>query len=217
MTTVEPGVGSSGLVSRVKNIIISPATEWDRIDGEPATVKGLYLGYFCILAAIGPICSVIGHLLFSMGLFGALGAMAVVPSIAMAVISYVLSLISVAITAFIIDALAPSFGGAKNIVQAFKVAGYSMTPLWVAGVLNIVPPLALLALLAGLYGVYVLYLGLPKLMRAPQDKAVGYTVVVILIGIVIQWVMWLVAISTVAMIGLSAVAGAGMMAAHTYG
>jgi hypothetical protein len=216
MTTVEPGIGSSGLVSRIKNIIMSPAAEWDRIDGEPATIKSLYLGSFCVLAAIGPICSVIGHLLFGMGLFGALGAMAIVPSIAMAVVSYVLSLVSVAIIAFVIDALATSFGGTKDIVKAFKVAGYSMTPLWVAGVLNLVPLLAILVLIAGLYGLYVLYLGLPKLMRAPQDKAIAYTLVVVVVGIVIQWVIGILAFSIVAMAGLSAVAGAGVLSAHTY-
>jgi hypothetical protein len=212
MTTVEPGIGSSGLVSRVKNIIMSPATEWDRIDGEPATIKGLYTGYFCILAAIGPICMVIGHTLFSMGLFGALGAMAIVPTIVLAIVTYVLSLVSVAVIAFVIDALAPSFGGTKSQIQAFKVAGYAMTPAWVAGVFNLVPPLAVIALLAGLYGLYLLYLGLPKLMRAPQEKAVGYTVVVVIVAIVIQFVINLIALSIVAMVGLSALTGAAAAA-----
>lgn len=215
MTTVEPRVGSSGLVSRVKNIIMTPAAEWDRIDGEPATIKGLYLGYFCILAAIGPICSVIGHTIFGMGMFGAIGAMAIVPSIALAIVTYVLSLVSVAVIAYVIDALATSFGGSKNLIQSFKVAGYAMTPAWVAGVFNLVPMLAILALLAGLYGLYVLYLGLPKLMKAPQDKAIGFTVVVVIVAIVIQWVISIVALSIVAMAGLSALS-AGAIAASTY-
>jgi hypothetical protein len=218
MTTVEPGIGSSGLVSRVKNIILTPAREWDRIDGEPATVKGLYLGYFCILAAIGPVCTVIGHLLFGSMFGGAYLALGIVPSIVTAVVSYVLSLVSVAIMAFIIDALAPSFDGTKNQIQAFKVAGYSMTPMWVAGVLGLVPMLGLLAIIAGLYGLYVLYLGLPKLMRAPQEKAVGYTLVVIVVGIVVQWVVFVCVGLIVGLAGLSAIAGAGgLMAAHSYG
>lgn len=210
MTTVEPGVGSSGLVSRVKNIIVSPAAEWDRIDGEPATIKGLYTGYFCILAAIGPVCSVIGHALFGMGMFGAIGAMAIVPGIVLAIVTYVLSLVSVAVIAYVIDALAPSFGGTKNQIQAFKVAGYSMTPAWVAGVFNLVPMLGLLAIIAGLYGLYVLYLGLPKLMKAPQDKAIGFTVVVVIVAVVIQWIIGVVALSIVGLAGLSALSTAAV-------
>ncbi|MEJ0067133.1 MAG: hypothetical protein WDM85_18400 [Caulobacteraceae bacterium] len=45
----------------MRNILLSPKTEWDRIELEPATVKGLYTGYICILAAITPICTLIGQ------------------------------------------------------------------------------------------------------------------------------------------------------------
>ncbi|RYD42182.1 MAG: YIP1 family protein, partial [Sphingomonadales bacterium] len=34
-------------------------------------------------------------------------------------------------------------------------------------------------------GLYLLYLGLPVLMKAPLDKALGYTVVVIIVYIVL--------------------------------
>jgi hypothetical protein len=55
----------------------------------------------------------------------------------------------------------------------------------VAGILQIIPALAVLAILGALYTLYLLYLGLPKLMKCPQDKAMGYTVVVVLATIVI--------------------------------
>jgi hypothetical protein len=45
--------------------------------------------------------------------------------------------------------------------------------------------LSLLALIAGLYGLYLLYLGLPRLMKCPPEKAVGYTVVAALCAIVL--------------------------------
>jgi hypothetical protein len=40
-------------------------------------------------------------------------------------------------------------------------------------------------MLASLYGLYLLYLGLPKLMKAPKEKAFGYTAVTILCAIVL--------------------------------
>src|SRR5262249_1967550 len=79
----------------------------------------------------------------------------------------------------IINALAPTFGGQKNSSQALKLAVYSYTPAWVAGVLNILPLLGVLALLGGLYGLYLMYLGIPRLMKAPADKALGHTCVVV--------------------------------------
>ena len=81
------------------------------------------------------------------------------------------------IVSLIINALAPSFGGEKNSAQAMKVAGTpASTPAWVAAAFRIPPILgSLLALLGALYGLYLL-LGLPRLMKSPEDKTLGYTV-----------------------------------------
>jgi hypothetical protein len=60
----------------------------------------------------------------------------------------------------------------------------------VAGILNLIPGLNVLALLAGIaYTLYLLFLGLPVLMKAPQDKATGYTIVVIVVAIVVGYVI----------------------------
>jgi hypothetical protein len=63
--------------------------------------------------------------------------------------------------------------------------------------------LGLLAILAGLYGLYVLYLGLPVLMKAPEDKAVGYTAVVVICAIVVMVILGSIA-GVVGGIGLGA-------------
>jgi hypothetical protein len=48
------------LVDRVKRILLSPKTEWEVIDAEPATAAELYTRYIMPLAAIGPIAQLIG-------------------------------------------------------------------------------------------------------------------------------------------------------------
>jgi hypothetical protein len=45
-----------------------------------------------------------------------------------------------------------------------------------------------IAFVGALYALYLLYLGLMRVMKSPADKAVGYTVVVVLIGIVVGFV-----------------------------
>jgi hypothetical protein len=192
MTVIEPGTSSSDLVGRVKRLLLSPSAEWERIDAEPATIKGLYVGYVCILAAIPPIAGLIGGQVFGIGGFGFHMKPALVSSIVSAVVAYGLSLLSVFLVALIIDALAPSFDGQKDRVQAFKVAAYSYTAAWVFGVLGIVPALGIIAALASLYGFYLLYLGLPKLMKAPKEKALGYTAVTILCAIVLSIVIGMI-------------------------
>jgi hypothetical protein len=194
---------TSSIFERVKNILLHPKEEWVRIDAEPATVVGLFTTYAMILAAIGPIASVIGMALLGMPIGFALP---------MAVVSYVVSLCVVFLTSLIIDALAPSFGGTKNQVQATKVAVYSATPGWVIGIVSIIPQLfaltAVLALIAGLYGIYLIYLGLPRLMRVAQDKAVVYVVVVVVAWILIYWIFMMVLAGLIlSTIGIGAMAG----------
>jgi hypothetical protein len=205
MSIVEPGpAGSAPLVNRVKGILLSPAAEWDKIDAEPATVSGLYTGYVGILAAVSTVAALIGRVVFGYGALGVVYRPNIVTAIVGAVVGYVLALVMVFILALVIDMLAPSFDGQKNQIQAFKVAAYSGTAGWVAGILQIFPPLSMLMLLGSLYGLYILYLGLPKLMKVPQEKALGYTVVTIIVAVVLFIVVGAVA---------GAVSGASMLGA----
>ena len=88
-----------------------------------------------------------------------------------------------------IDALAPTFGAGKSRTNAAKVAAYAPTPVWVGGIFQIIPGLgSAIALVGALYALYLLYLGLMRVMKSSQDKAVGYTVVVVLIAIVVGFV-----------------------------
>lgn len=172
------------LVDRVKRILLSPRQEWPVIDTEPATTGSLYMGYIIPLAAIPVIAQFIGATVFGASAFGITVRVPFGTGLTSAVVRYVLSLAGVWVLGFIIDALAPSFGGTKNSIQALKVAAYASTASWLAGIFMLVPALGILGLL-GLYSLYLLYLGLPVLMKSPQEKSMGYTVVVIVCAIVL--------------------------------
>ena len=206
--TAVGGTSGTGLVGRVTNILTKPAAEWDVIDAEPATVSSLYTGYAMILAAIPAIASILGGLLF---LHWGVIVIAVI-----AVLSYIAQLVGVFVSAFVIDALAPSFGGTKSQIQALKLTIYSATPGWVAGILGIVPFLGLLVWIGSLYGLYILYLGLPKLMKSPADKTVGYFVVSLVCVFVVNIIIGAViaAVSTAMLVTAAAGGAAAMGAVH---
>jgi hypothetical protein len=179
--SVVGGSASTGLVQRVQNILLKPKSEWEVIDGEPATVQGLFTGYAMILAAVPAIAGAIGGFI-PICVLGVCVHMNPIFVIVGALVRYTLA--GVYVIGLVIDGLAPSFGGQKNPIAAQKVAVYSFTASWLAGIFAIYPPLAILGIV-GLYSFYLLYLGLPRLMKAPEDKALGYTAVSIVIGIVI--------------------------------
>jgi hypothetical protein len=173
------------LVERIRGILLKPKEEWQIISGETTTIPELYKTYIVILAAIGPVASIIGMSIVGMRLpFVGSFRIPITTSIASAVVHYILTLVGVYILARIIDAMAPNFSGQRSINQAFKVATYSYTPGWLVGIFAIIPALSILGIL-GLYGVYLLYVGLPILIKSPQEKSLGYTIAVIIAAIVI--------------------------------
>ena len=183
---LEPQASGSSLIDRVKRILFEPKTEWERIDAEPATVGSIFREWVLILAAIPPLAQLVGSLVFGYRFGGFVYHPTIFEALVNAVTTYVLALVNIFVLSLIIDALAPTFGGTKNNVQATKVAAYAMTSAWVAGILNIIPMLGALAMLiGGLYALYLLYLGLPRLMKVAADKAVTYTAAVVVAAIVL--------------------------------
>lgn len=177
-----------GMVQRIKNIITTPATEWDRIDAEPMTEKGIFTGWVLPLAAIGPIAGFIGSQLFGYGAFGFTFKPSLTSSLTTAVVSYVLAIVGVWVMAKVIDALAPTFNGTRNALSATKLVAFSYTAAFLAGIFGIIPSLGILGIL-GIYSLYLLYLGIPKLMKCPADKALPYTAVSIVVAIIVYLVV----------------------------
>ena len=159
------------MIDRVKNILVSPKTEWPKIAGEATTTQALYTGYVMILAAIGPVA-----MLLRSTLTGTLEM----------ILSYLISLIMLYVVALIVDVLAPTFGGEKDILQSLKLVAYSCTAVWLAGIFQIFGMLAgVISLIALIYSLYTFYLGVTVMKKVPVEKAVPYTLVVIVCVIVL--------------------------------
>lgn len=201
------------LVERAKNIILTPKTEWAVVGGETTPDMQLITGYVLPLAAFAALMGFIGVSLVGTTIpFMGTMRVGIVWGLVTAIVSVVMAVVMVYVMGFIIDALAPSFGAQKGMSAALRVAAYAYTPIWVLSVLRVVPVLGILVLLGVIYAFYLLYLGLVAVMRAPAEKAVGYTVVVIIVGIVVGVIIgWVVGMITAfGTMGGSMAAGYGM-------
>ena len=179
------------LVSRVTNIALRPKEEWPVIAAESETVGSLYTKVIIVLAAIGPVCNALNSMIFGHSVWfssiryrPAFGAI-----LTGLIVGYILALVGVWATAFIVQKLAPSFQSEGDLPQALKLVTYSNAPFWVAGVLNLIPVLGILTIFVGLYGLYLAYLGLPVIMKTPPDKVPVYLIVVIAVSIVVWFVV----------------------------
>ncbi len=191
------------LIERAKNILLTPNTEWDVINGETPNIQGIVVGYVLPLAGAAAIAAFIGYGLIGFN-YGFIRIKGIDWGIYQAVTVLAGALLSVFVSAFVIDALAPSFGSEKNMGRSVQLVSYSYTPGWIGGLFAIIPSLAIIGSLAGLYGLYLLYLGLPKLKKTPADKHMSYFVVSLLVMIVVFVVVgWILGKILMSVFGLS--------------
>jgi hypothetical protein len=182
------------LIARVKAILLTPKTEWPVIAAEEASTGGLYKDYIIWLAGISALASFISMSLIgrSMMIFGTF-RIGIAAGLTRAIVNWAMALVFTWLFAWLVDALAPTFGGQKNRIQALKTVAYAFTAGWAASIAVILPVLGNLIALAGaIYGIYLLYLGLPHTMKCPPEKAVGYTAVTVVIAIVAGWILFAV-------------------------
>lgn len=197
--------GAGGIIERIKAILTSPRSEWPVIAAEPATVAGLYTRYIMWLAAIPAVFGFIKGSLIGHSMFGISVSTPVLAGLLGMVLGYVLGLVVLYLVSMIVDALAPTFGGRKDQVQALKAVGYAWTAAWVAGIAVILPWVGwLVALAGGIYSIWLLYLGLPHTMKSAPEKSLAYTAVTVVCALLLSWVVGLV---------VAGVTGVGAMAA----
>lgn len=171
------------LVQRLTDILLRPRETWMQIDAEDGSPASIYRDYLVFLAAIPAVAGFIGYSLIGVGAFGISVRVPVVQGLVSMVVGYVLSLAMVYVLALIANMLAPRFAGHADLCSAFKLVAYGSTAGMLGGIFSLLPSLAMLGLVAALYSVYLVYTGIPVLMKAPQEKAVGYTAALVVCGI----------------------------------
>jgi hypothetical protein len=175
------------VIHRAGGILLSPTKEWNAIEGEHSNL--LVNGYVALLAAIPALSGLIG--------FSAIGEevprvgtvrVPVLSGLLAALSSYLLAFVVVYLLALVINMTAVRFEAKRNFPAALKLAVYSYTPVWLSGIFLLVPGLRFLCVL-GVYGLYVLRLGLPVMMKAPEDRAWRYAATIFIIAFVIRIVI----------------------------
>jgi hypothetical protein len=196
------------LIERVKNILVTPKTEWEVINGEAATPMSLLTGFVLPLAVIASVGGILKYFLFS----GTV-ALGVKFMIGTAIIGFVASIISFYLTALIVDMLAPSFNSEKDLNKSAQLVAYSGTPSYIAGLLAFIPVIGgLLAFAAWGYGIYLMYLGIGPLKKTPEDKKIVY----MLIAFVIMIAIYLVIMGVLGAIVLTTLGGVAGITSLTH-
>ncbi len=204
-------MNTNAMINRIKKIIISPATEWDKIKDEVTVNQDLILKYVLPLTILSGIATFIKYAFFGIKTpFLGTITFPIGTSIVQGIISTLAPILGVIIAAFIINMLAESFNSKKDLNRAFKLVVYSFTPALVAGIISSISFYLSWIVIFGLYGIYLLWIGIDKMMETPEDKKLIYIIVSILVIIVTVIIVSIILGTIFTFLGLSASAVSGI-------
>lgn len=148
------------LIARVRDILVRPQNEWRRIAAEdPAPLIGSYVLPLAIAGALAGF----GAGVFYAGSF-ALNA-ALIDKAVSAALYVLFAIAGVMVAGWLINALAPRFGAEANADHAKRLAAYASTPILVAAVAAVAPPISGMMMGAGVvYALALIAIGVPTLM-----------------------------------------------------
>lgn len=176
---------SEFILSRAYGLLREPKKEWEQIKAEDTTIPRILIGYVAPLAAIPPVCDIIGSALFNRLLTIEPGE-----ALVRAAVTWIVSIGLVYFLGVLVNVLADTFDGDRNELNAQKIAAYSLTPSFLSGVFSLWPPLWWISLFALAAMVYIMHRGLPILMKAPEDRALSYAASVTVAALVAAIVLF---------------------------
>jgi len=164
------------LINRAKNIIINPRTEWENIVVEDPSPKNTMQEYAVPFLVAVAIASLVGDFLFKTRIGYGPGFI-----LGMAVLSFGMILLTLYLSAIVVNEMAPSFQSEKNQNKAFQLVVFSYTPAFIASIVaNLFPQVAFINILS-LYGIYLFWEGIGICMKTPAKNKTAYALVSILL------------------------------------
>ena len=167
-------------VARVKAILVDPVAAWRVLEkdiGDPALLLSRYVA---VLALIPALSGFVGATLIGVvAPSGAILRADLIDGLLGAAFNYAASCAIVLLLGLIVYLAAPLFGGRRDFEDALKLAVYSFTPLWLAGIFLLLSGLRFL-LLTGVYGIYLFWLGAPRLTKVSERQRGNFTALIVI-------------------------------------
>jgi len=173
------------MTERIKTLLFNPKAAWEEISQEEISNSKIMWSYFFPLLLIPVIATFVsyGIIGYRVAFFGSVHSLELGFRSALSILLSTLA--GTLISAFIIDALVPSFGSEKNFNKALQLIVYSYTPGLIGGIFYFYYATSLLGPILGLYGLYLLFLGLKPMMKIADDKQAAYFIVSLMVTIIV--------------------------------
>ncbi|WP_066962367.1 Yip1 family protein [Microbulbifer sp. Q7] len=190
------------MLNHLYGLMVQPRRQWQEIAG--LSEKGLnrQIPYVIILALVPALCWYFGttEIGWNIGGNGQVRTLTSNSALSLVAVFYVTMILAVVAVGYFIHWMAKTYGAKSNPMKGMVIAGFTATPIFVAGAAGLYPILwldILLATLAVAYAVYLLYVGIPIVLNVNEERGFLFAsavvtaclvmAVVVMVGTVLFW------------------------------
>jgi hypothetical protein len=175
------------IFQRVINLMTQPTNEWKIISSEEADFRKILIKYILPLSLIPALALFLLYAVIGITSWG-VTTRSFETGIIKALIQILGSGIIIYAYSIVIEKLAPSFESEADTGRSFQLAAYSITPVWVLGILNLVNVLGTAVFFISVfYSAYLMKKGLPVIKKTPEDKVTGFMVLSLISYVIIYY------------------------------
>jgi len=178
------------MIQHTFGILVRPRTEWRTIAALDASTLQTLLLYPCLLAILPAVAWYYGttEIGWTVGDHGEPIRLTRESARQICILFYLTMVVCVAVIGYFIHWMAATYGAESSITHGIVTAGITATPLFIAGLAGFYPILwldMLIGVVAVSWAVYLMYLGIPILMRIPEERGFLFSSAVLAIALVI--------------------------------
>ena len=178
------------MIQHTFGLLTRPANQWRTIAELPESSFRTLVLYPCIMAILPAVAWYYGtsRVGWSVGDHGDTIKLTVESARQLSVLFYLAMVACVVVIGYFIHWMSDTYGADSTVTKGIVIAGMASTPMFLAGAVGFYPLLwldLLIGVAAVSWAVYLLYLGIPIIMKIPEERGFLFSSAVLGVALVI--------------------------------
>jgi Yip1-like protein len=178
------------MIQHTFGLLVRPSTHWHTVAAMNENTLRTLLLYPCLLAIIPAVAWYYGttEIGWTVGDHGETIRLTHESARQICILFYMTMLACVAVIGYFVHWMAATYGAESSTVRGIAIISLTATPLFLAGAVGFYPILwldMLIGVVAVSWSVYLMYLGIPIVMKIPEERGFLFSSAVLAIALVI--------------------------------
>jgi hypothetical protein len=190
------------MIQHILGILTKPTAEWQSLAALPEDSLRKVALYPCLLAFLPAVAWYFGtsRVGWTVGDEGAAIKLTAESARTLTILFYLAMITALGVIGYFIHWMSSTYGADSSTYKGIMIAGIASTPLYLAGLVGFYPVLwvdLLIGVAAVSWAVYLLYLGIPIIMKIPEERGflfssavLGVALVMLICVMVVSVILW---------------------------